>query len=54
MVATVERLPVKNREERVAVLLNANAKAVNEKLRTELEQFVAPEDVYYSRSFEDS
>ncbi len=54
MVATVERLPVKNSQERVAVLLNANAKAVSEKLRRELEQFVPPEDVYYSRSFEDA
>jgi diacylglycerol kinase family enzyme len=54
MVATVERLPVKNTQERVAVLLNANAKAVSEKLRRELEQFVPPEDVYYSRSFEDA
>lgn len=54
MVATVERLPVKNSQERVAVLLNANAKAVSERLRRELEQFVPPEDVYYSRSFQDA
>jgi diacylglycerol kinase family enzyme len=54
MVATVERLPVRKSQERVAILLNANAKAVDEALRRELEQFVPPEDVYYSRSFEDA
>jgi diacylglycerol kinase family enzyme len=54
MVATVERLPVRHSQERVAVLLNANAKAVSEKLRREVEQFVPPEDVYYSRSFDDA
>ena len=56
MVATVERLPVRHSPEkvRVAVLFNANAKAVSEKLRREVEQFVPPEDVYYSRSFDDA
>ena len=54
MVATVERLPVRNSQEKVAVLLNANAKAVTERLRRELEQFVPPEDVFYSRSFDDA
>jgi diacylglycerol kinase family enzyme len=54
MVATVERLPHRHSQEKVAVLLNANAKAVTERLRRELEQFVPPEDIYYSRSFEDA
>jgi diacylglycerol kinase family enzyme len=54
MVATVERLPVRHSQERVAILLNANAKAVSEQLRREVEQFVPPEDVYYSRSFDDA
>lgn len=53
--ATIERLPVKsNATERVAVLLNANAKNVTEGLRRELEQLLPPEDVYYSRSFQDA
>ncbi|HXN54706.1 MAG TPA: diacylglycerol kinase family protein [Myxococcales bacterium] len=54
MIGNVERLPVKSQHERVAILLNANAKAVSESLRRELESFVPPEDVYFSRSFEDA
>jgi diacylglycerol kinase family enzyme len=54
MVDNVERLPVKSSHERVAVLLNANARAVSESLRRELENFVPPEDVFYSRSFEEA
>ena len=49
----VERLPVRHHE-RVAVLLNANAAAVSDGLRRELENFVPPEDVFYSRSLEDA
>src|SRR5262249_37344544 len=49
----VERLPVRHHE-RVAVLLNANAGAVSDGLRRELENFVPPEDVFYSRSLEDA
>jgi len=49
----VERLPVRHHE-RVAVLLNANAGAVSDDLRRELENFVPPEDVFYSRTFEDA
>ena len=49
----VERLPVRHHE-RVAVLLNANAGAVSDDLRRELENFVPPEDLFYSRTFEDA
>jgi len=49
----IEHLPVRHRE-RVAVLLNANAKAVSEGLRRELENFVPPEDLFWSRSFDDA
>jgi diacylglycerol kinase family enzyme len=49
----VERLPV-SRSERVAVLLNANARAVSESLKRELENFVPAEDLFYSRCFEDA
>src|SRR5229473_3505676 len=49
----VERLPVRHHE-RVAVLLNANAGAVTERLRRELENFVPPEDIFYSRTLEDA
>jgi diacylglycerol kinase family enzyme len=52
MHGNVERLP--SRHNRVAVLLNANAKAVTEGFRRELEQFVPPEDLFYSRTFEDA
>ncbi|GAC1341110.1 MAG: hypothetical protein NVSMB23_12210 [Myxococcales bacterium] len=54
MVGNVERLPVRNQPERVAILLNANARAVSDSLRRELESFVPPEDVYFSRSFDDA
>ncbi len=47
----VERLV---RTEKVAVLLNANAKSVSEHLKRELENFVPPEDLYYSRCFDDA
>ena len=49
----VERLPVRPHE-RVAVLLNANAGAVSETLRRELENFVPPEDIFYSRTLDDA
>src|SRR5947209_20468621 len=49
----VERLPVRSAE-RVAVLLNANAKSVSEHLKRELENFVPPDDLYYSRCFDDA
>jgi len=49
----VERLPVRH-SERVAVLLNGNARNVSESLKRELENFVPPEDLYFSRSFEDA
>src|SRR3954465_4247620 len=47
----VERL---TRVEKVAVLLNANARNVSEGLKRELENFVPPEDLYFSRCFEDA
>jgi len=47
----VERLI---RSEKIAVLLNANAKNVSEGLKRELENFVPPEDLYYSRCFDDA
>jgi diacylglycerol kinase family enzyme len=48
----VERLPV--RHQRVAILLNANAAAVSERLRREIENFVPPEDIFYSRTLDDA
>src|SRR3954469_11582893 len=50
----VERLPVRNASEKVAVLLNANARSVSDGLKRELENFVPPEDLYYSRCFDDA
>src|SRR5438477_1725596 len=49
----VERLPVRHTG-RVAVLLNANARAVSDSLRQQLEAFVPAEDLFYSRCFEDA
>jgi diacylglycerol kinase family enzyme len=40
--------------ERVAVLLNANARSVNERVRSEIARFVPQEDVFYSRSFDEA
>src|SRR6202165_3375927 len=54
MIANVERLPIRSTNERVAVLLNANAKSVTESLRREVENFVPPEDVFYSRTLDDA
>lgn len=50
----IERLPVRRSASRVAVLLNANARSVSEALKRDLENFVPPEDVYYSRCFEEA
>jgi diacylglycerol kinase family enzyme len=51
----VEHLKLgRHQNERVAVLLNANAKAVSEGLRRELENFVPAEDLFYSRSFDEA
>ena len=51
----VEQLPrARHQNERVAVLLNGNAKAVTEGLRRELENFVPAEDLFYSRSFDEA
>ena len=50
----VERLPSFRRSEKVAVLLNANARSVCEGLKRELENFVPPEDLYYSRNFDEA
>lgn len=50
----VERLPVRPSSDKVAVLLNANARSVSDDLKRELENFVPPEDLYYSRCFEDA
>jgi diacylglycerol kinase family enzyme len=50
----VERLLPARSAERVAVLLNANARSVSDGLKRELENFVPPEDLYYSRCFEDA
>src|SRR5690242_6693052 len=49
----VERLPVRV-SERVAVLLNANARSVSDGLKRELENFVPPEDLFFSRCFDDA
>jgi diacylglycerol kinase family enzyme len=49
----VERLPARSAD-RVAVLLNANARSVSDTLKRELENFVPPEDLYYSRCFDDA
>ncbi len=54
MIGNVERLPVRSSSDRVAVLLNANARSVSDALKRELENFVPPEDLYYSRCFEDA
>src|ERR1700687_5154704 len=48
----VERL--RSTTEKVAVLLNANARNVSDALKRELENFVPPEDLYYSRCFDDA
>src|SRR4051794_6327534 len=50
----VERLLPVRSAERVAVLLNANARSVSDGLKRELENFVPPEDLYFSRCFEDA
>ncbi|HYS08155.1 MAG TPA: diacylglycerol kinase family protein [Myxococcales bacterium] len=50
----VERLLPIRSAERVAVLLNANARSVSDGLKRELENFVPPEDLYYSRCFDDA
>jgi diacylglycerol kinase family enzyme len=50
----IQRLPIRNSAERVAVLLNANARSVCEGLKRELENFVPLEDLFYSRCFEDA
>src|SRR5216684_5622331 len=50
----IQRLPIRNSAERVAVLLNANARSVCEGLKRELENFVPLEDLYYSRCFDDA
>lgn len=44
----------RHQNERVAVLLNANAKSVSESLRRELENFVPSEDLFCSRSFDEA
>jgi diacylglycerol kinase family enzyme len=48
----VERL--RSTAEKVAVLLNANARNVSDGLKRELENFVPLEDLYYSRCFDDA
>lgn len=50
----VQRLPLAGGPQSVAVLLNANARNVSEGLRRELENFVPPDDLYFSRSFDDA
>lgn len=53
--ATVTPINSKRRSnESVAVLLNANAKSVSEKLCKEIGRFVPAEDVFFSRSLEDA
>lgn len=44
----------KRKTEHVAVLLNANARAVDEKVRQEIARFVPEQDVYYSRTFDEA
>ncbi|HEX4386653.1 MAG TPA: diacylglycerol kinase family protein [Myxococcales bacterium] len=50
----IERLPVRQSSQSVAVLLNANAKSVSDGLRRELGNFVPAKDLFFSRSFEDA
>ena len=51
----VERFPqARQSNPTVAVLLNANARAVSEGLRRELESFVPAKDLFFSRSFDDA
>jgi diacylglycerol kinase family enzyme len=50
----LERLLPLRTTQRVAVLLNANARSVSDGLKRELENFVPHEDLYYSRCFEDA
>src|SRR5258705_309071 len=54
LMGNVERLLPLRSAERVAVLLNANARSVSDSLKRELENFVPPEDLYYSRCFDDA
>jgi diacylglycerol kinase family enzyme len=49
----VQRLQLRSAE-KIAVLLNANARSVSDGLKRELEKFVPPGDLYYSRCFEDA
>ena len=49
----LERLQLR-RIDRVAVLLNANARSVSDALKRELENFVPHEDLYYSRCFDEA
>src|SRR5947209_9754353 len=53
LMGKVERLNIRH-ESNVAVLLNANARNVSESLKRELENFVPPEDLFYSRCFDDA
>ena len=50
----IERLPVRQSSQSIAVLLNANAKSVSESLKRELENFVPAKDLFFSRSFADA
>ncbi len=52
--SSIERIPAHKSHERVAVLLNANAKSVSERLRRQLEDFVPADDLFYSRTFDDA
>jgi diacylglycerol kinase family enzyme len=52
-VGNLERLQLR-RTDRVAVLLNANARSVSDALKRELENFVPHEDLYYSRCFDEA
>jgi diacylglycerol kinase family enzyme len=52
--ATLTSIHGGRRGERVAVLLNANARSVNDKLRREIARFLPEQDVFYSHTLSDA
>ncbi len=52
--ATLRAIHGGRRGEQVAVLLNANAKSVNDRMRREITRFVPEEDVFFSRTLDDA
>lgn len=52
--ATLTSIHGGRRGERVAVLLNANARSVDDRVRREIVRFVPEQDVFFSRTLEDA